>query len=402
MSMPYGRFVSIGLDLVGAAEEQVAGAGRVSASRVVTPTAVWARPFHNARSASSAAFQASSSTSWAWNGMPVSSSRWASARVCSGDRRTPSGVLRSPRSWHLDTGMASCPDSSHSIRSRRILMSRSQGGRIKSACCSEASESLGVFIERGPFGGTNPERSEQLGAVRRVGRCRGHQSGDSVFLVSTQSGDLVDDIRVVRSFTGHGAPPHGMPTAVAPQGNRVSAELDSPTVIVAPFTGLNQGNGLPPGPGRRNRNRCGLNASCARDGTRAVGPRTVPAGRGGFHSRRDGWPVRSMGGCARARIWPAIEVRRAMPANRPGHRSAARTWPSTSSVRSGESARPPAGATTLPTPCLACRPTSSTPEHAWSRGGGSSWCPLGHRSGSHLSGGFAGSGARHRETASTP
>lgn len=87
---------------------------------------------------------------------------------------------------------------------RRTIQSRSVD---QTGVLLRGERVIGVYIERRPVGGTNPERREQLGAIRRVGRRRGHQSGDAVFLVPTQSGDLVDDIRVVRSFTGHGSPP---------------------------------------------------------------------------------------------------------------------------------------------------------------------------------------------------
>ncbi len=59
--------------------------------RASSPTAICARPFHSARSGPVEVFQASSKTSWAWNGNPASSRRCASTIVSSGVRRIPSG-----------------------------------------------------------------------------------------------------------------------------------------------------------------------------------------------------------------------------------------------------------------------------------------------------------------------
>lgn len=62
----------------------------------VSPTASWASPRHNSRSATGPDFHASSKTSWAWNGIPASSSRCASRTVSSGARTTPSGCRSTP------------------------------------------------------------------------------------------------------------------------------------------------------------------------------------------------------------------------------------------------------------------------------------------------------------------
>jgi hypothetical protein len=63
----------------------------------VSPTASWASARHSARSGSGADFHASSSTSWAWNGMPSSSSRWASTSASWGESGPMIGGRSTPR-----------------------------------------------------------------------------------------------------------------------------------------------------------------------------------------------------------------------------------------------------------------------------------------------------------------
>ena len=108
-------------------------------ARWVRPTASWASPCHRSRSASGAAFQVPSSTSWAWNGRPASSSRCASTRDSaggstrsSGTRSTPCGVVRQRPAEPVAGPVVAGPaggSRSRSVRSSSVIRAPVTGRR---------------------------------------------------------------------------------------------------------------------------------------------------------------------------------------------------------------------------------------------------------------------------------
>lgn len=96
MSIPWGAASAYGARAAVPRSSSAVPPAALPRAAWVSPTASWASPRHSSRSASGAVFQASSRTSWAWNGIPSSSSRCASASVCAGVRDTPSGCRATP------------------------------------------------------------------------------------------------------------------------------------------------------------------------------------------------------------------------------------------------------------------------------------------------------------------
>ena len=157
--------------LRGTAVEQGGGAAsRCPAAAWVSPTASWASPRQSSRSASGADFHASSSTSWAWNGRPASSSACASASACV--RRTDDAL----RGALLADGAVGqrpaerVPGAGVAGAARGVPVPCA--GHRRQSACTGVHPRRGVDREGGVTGRSDPERNPREFDALVPPRCR--------------------------------------------------------------------------------------------------------------------------------------------------------------------------------------------------------------------------------------